>query len=142
MIAPPRFAERLLATSLAVTDRDAAVGDLSEEFTTYVVRERGVFMARWWYRWQVARSLAPLFFRSWERATLFNASAALGVAAATATLPPLVLLIVRTFVLQQVPLKTTAEMSIAFALALLTMATLCTAIGVLAAVGMLKRSSE
>ena len=76
MIAPPRFSERLLATALAVSDRDAVVGDLAEEFTTYVVREHGMFMARWWYRWQVARSLAPLFFRSWERALSSCASMA------------------------------------------------------------------
>jgi hypothetical protein len=142
MIAPPRFSERLLATSLALSDRDAVVGDLAEEFTTYVVRQRGAFMARWWYRWQVARSLAPLFFRSWERATLSTASSALGVAAVTATLPPTLLVMTRTFVLQQVPLKTTAEMSMAFASALLGVTALAMAAGVVAAIGMLKRLSQ
>jgi hypothetical protein len=140
MTAPPRFAERLLACALALSERDALIGDLAEEFTTYVASERGAFMARWWYRWQVARSLAPLFFRSWERATLSNAIAALGVAAVMATLPPTLLIMMRTFVLQQVPLKTTAEVSAAFAVVLLAVTTLATACGVAGAVGLLKRS--
>jgi hypothetical protein len=114
MIAPPRFAESLLAWTLASCDRDAIVGDLSEEFNTFVIPQHGVTMARWWYRWQVARSLVPLFFRSWERASIARASVAVLGAGALAAIPATLLILLRTFVLRQVPLKTTAEMSTTF----------------------------
>ena len=140
MIAPPRFAEWVLATSLAAAERDAVVGDLSEEFNTLILCERSALMARWWYRWQVARSLAPLFVRSWERASLANASAAVIAAATAATVPSILLVMLRTFVLQQVPLKTTAEMSTAFGLTLLVVAATGAALGLISAVRLLTRT--
>lgn len=118
MIAPPRLSAWLLEAALAASDRDAVTGDLWEEFNRHVVPRRGVSMARWWYRWQVARSLAPLFFRSWERASIARAAVALVGAAVLGTVPASGLILLRTFVLQQVPLKTTQEPSLAFALAL------------------------
>jgi hypothetical protein len=48
----------------------------------------------------------------------------------------------RTFVLQQVPLKTTAEMSLAFGGALLAVTLVGTAMGVAGAADVLKRSSR
>jgi hypothetical protein len=95
MTAPPRIAEWLLASTLGASERDAVVGDLSEEFSTLIVRERGELVGRWWYRWQVARSLAPLFFRSWERASVARASIALTSAAAAASVPSVLLVMLR-----------------------------------------------
>jgi hypothetical protein len=118
MIAPPRLAAWLLERSLVGSERDAVIGDLCEEFVVYVLPAHGRWRARWWYRWQVARSLAPLFFRSWQRATLGRASAAVLSSAAVAVVPASLLVLLRTFVLQQVPLKTTAELSLSFGLAL------------------------
>lgn len=139
MTVPPRLAERLLAATLAASERDAVLGDLSEEFCTLIVRERGELVARWWYRWQVARSLAPLFFRSWERASLARASIAVVMAAGAATAPSALLIALRTFVLQQVPLKTTAELSPAFDLTLLAVAATSAALGLMWAVRLLAR---
>jgi hypothetical protein len=119
MIEPPPLARLLLEATLAASDRDVVMGDLCEEFRVYVVPSRGVIFARWWYRWQAIRSLYPLFVRSWERASLQRASAALMGAALVATVPASLLIVLRTFVLQQVPLKTTAEPSLAFTLTLL-----------------------
>ena len=113
MISPPRFASWLIAVSLPTADGDAITGDLLEEFREYIVPNRGLLVARWWYRWQVARSLAPLFFRSWQRASMRRASTAMVSAAAVATMPATALLMLRSFVLQQVPLKTTSELSLA-----------------------------
>ena len=75
-----------------------------------------------WYCWQVARSLAPLFFRSWERASVTRASTAIVAAAVAATVPATALLTLRSFALSQVPLKTTAELSAVFAVTLLVVA--------------------
>ena len=69
VIQPPRFAEWLLAQSLQGADRDAVLGDLQEEFTTCIAPSRGIAVARWWYRQQVARSLVPLCIRAWRRAS-------------------------------------------------------------------------
>ena len=80
---------------------------------------RGAAFAKCWYCWQVARSLAPLFFRSWERASVTRASVAITAAAVAATVPAAALLTLRSFTLSQVPLKTTAELSAAFAISLL-----------------------
>lgn len=115
LIAPPRAAVWLLERALAPADRDALIGDLHEEYVIHVAPARGVRAARWWYRWQVARSLAPLLRRSWERASLGRAAWAVVGAALAATMPASALLMVRSFVLQQVPLKTTADLSVAFA---------------------------
>jgi hypothetical protein len=138
MTGPPRLAEWLLASSLAASERDAVVGDLSEEFSTLIVHELGTCKARWWYRWQVARSLAPLFFRSWERASVARASVAIAAAAVAATVPAMLLVMLRTFVLQQVPLKTTADLSPAFGLALLIVGAASGAIGLACAVRVLR----
>ena len=117
MIDPPRFASWLLEAALPTGDGEAITGDLIEEFQDRVPH-RGYWFARWWFYWQVARSLAPLFFRSWEKASLLRASFAIVTAGLAATLPAALLLILRTFVLQQVPLKTTSELSTVFALVL------------------------
>ena len=111
MTHPPRCATWLLGATL-LPDADAIEGDLLEEFHT---RKR---FARMWYVWQVTRSLAPLFFRSWQRASVTRASMAIIAAAASATLPAAALLSLRAFALSQVPLKTTAEFSSMFALLL------------------------
>lgn len=143
MSSPPRFASWLIEVSLPNVDGDAIVGDLSEEFTEYIVPSRGLWFARWWYRWQVARSLAPLFFRSWQRASVRRASAAMIGAAAVATMPATALLMLRSFVLQQVPLKTTAELSVAFTIVLAVVIVLALAIGCAAGIRMLQpRKSE
>jgi hypothetical protein len=137
MTAPPRLSAWLLEAAVAPRDRAAVAGDLWEEFTAHVVPRRGVFLARWWYRWQVARSLAPLFFRSWEKASLGRASAALIGAAVASTLPATALVLLRAFVLQQVPLKATAEPSWAFVLSLAAVVVVASVSGVAAAVRML-----
>jgi hypothetical protein len=137
MMAPPRLSAWLLETAVAPCDRAAVAGDLWEEFTTHVVPRRGVFLARWWYRWQVARSLAPLFFRSWEKASLGRASAALIGVAVASTLPATALVLLRAFVLQQVPLKATAEPSLAFVLGLAAVVVVASVSGVAAAVRVL-----
>ena len=118
MTAPPRFANWLLASSLAAPDRDPVLGDLCEEFNTRIVPARGVLRARCWYRVQVIRSLLPLIFRSWERASVTRASIAIISGGLVSAAPASALLMLRSFVLQQVPLKTTAELSVAFALLL------------------------
>ena len=138
MTAPPRLSAWLLDAALAAADRDAVTGDLWEEFTVHVVPRRGVLLARWWYRWQVARSLAPLVFRSWEKASLARASAALIGGAGLATVPAGALIVLRTFVLQQVPLKTTPEPSLAFGVALGIVVVLAGICGVAAAVRVLR----
>jgi hypothetical protein len=127
---------------IAASDRDAIIGDLHQEYCAHVLPARGAMRARWWYRWQVARSLAPLFLRSWERASLHRATAASIGAALCATAPAAALVMLRTFVLQQVPLKTTAEMSSAFALALLVVMVLAGALGVAAAISVLNSDSR
>ena len=118
MTAPPRLAAWLLQHTLAPSDRDAVIGDLLEEFSYYMVPTRGPTLARWWYRGQVARSLVPLSVRAWERASLGRASMAVIGAALLTTVPAVLLLTLRSFVLQQVPLKTTSELSRGFALTL------------------------
>jgi hypothetical protein len=137
MTTPPRVAAWLLEHVLAVSERDAIVGDLSEEFSRYILPTRGTWRARWWYRWQVARSLAPLFFRSWERASLRRASTAVILAAAIAVGPASALVMLRTFVLQQVPLKTTAELSVAFRMVLAAVVLIAGGLGVSFAIRLL-----
>jgi hypothetical protein len=129
MIAPPRMATWLLESTLATSDGDAVAGDLYEEFNAYIVPQRGLWLARWWYRWQVARSLAPLFWRSWERASIARASTAVISGAAAATLPAWLLVLLRGFVLQQVPLKTTSELSAGFAVLLVLVVSAAAAAG-------------
>jgi hypothetical protein len=117
MTSPPRVAEWLLAHALATSERDAVIGDLCEEYAC-IVPMRGLMRARYWYRWQVARSLTPLLVRSWERASVRRASTAAIGAAFVATVPGSALIMIRSFVLQQVPLKTTADLSFGFGVAL------------------------
>lgn len=142
MIAPPRVLAWLLESTLPRSERDAIVGDLYEEFVTYVVPDRGLWRARWWYRWQVARSLAPLFLRSWERASLTRATAGIVTGAAVATVPGTLLVMLRTFVLQQVPLKTTSEPSAAFAAGLASVVLLAGLCGFAAAIHLLNGNSR
>lgn len=142
MIAPPRVATWLLESTLAASERDAVVGDLAEEFHGYIVPVKGPLRARWWYRWQVARSLAPLFFRSWQRASVRRSSTAVISAAVMAMLPASLLVMLRTFVLQQVPLKTTAEPSLAFATALFVVVLLAGGVGFAAAVRVLNGNAR
>jgi hypothetical protein len=142
MTAPPRITAWLLESSLAASDRDAVMGDLYEEFSTYIIPQRGVTMARWWYRVQVARSLMPLYRRSWERASLGRATLAVTGAALVVTTPTTLLVLLRSFVLQQVPLKTTAEASIEFALLLLVAALASGALGVATALRVLNAKTR
>jgi hypothetical protein len=120
MIQPPRFASWLLAATL-LPDAEAIAGDLVEELQERARGRGREKMARVWFTLQVARSLAPLFFRSWQRASVTRASAAMLAAAAAATMPAAALLSLRSFALSQVALKTTAELSPAFALALIVL---------------------
>lgn len=138
MTAPPRFASWLLDATLPAADADAIVGDLFEECREHVVPRRGSVVARCWFYWQVARSLAPLFFRSWERASVTRASVAIVAAAIVSTVPATLLLALRTFTLQQVPLKTTAEMSGAFAAVLVLLVLATTAASIALGLRMLK----
>jgi putative ABC transport system permease protein len=55
---PPRLAQFLMARSLSKSDRDAMLGDLSEEFTTRAFSS-GAREARRWYVRQVRRSIGP-----------------------------------------------------------------------------------
>ena len=135
---PPRVACWLLEAALPDTG-EAIAGDLCEEYREHVVPARGEALARWWFRWQVARSLAPLFFRSWQRASVLDASAAMVGGGIAAAVPATLLLMLRTFVLQQVPLKTTTEMSMAFVIVLTIVVVVTTVIGVLGAVRALAR---
>lgn len=109
MTEPPRLASWLLAATL-LPDADAIAGDLYEEMP---------HRSRAWYVWQVTRSLAPLFFRSWQRASVTRASAAIAAAAAAAALPAAALLSLRSFALSQVPLKTTSDASPLFLVVLI-----------------------
>jgi hypothetical protein len=136
---PPRVAERLLIASLAASECDAVVGDLREEFITFVVPIRGPRAARWWYRGQVVRSLLPLWIRAWQRASVARASVACAVAGVCSALPATLLLTLRAFLLQQVPLKTTAEVSIAFAAALLAVVIVGIGTGLSIAIQLLNR---
>ena len=138
---PPRVASWLLETALPQSLAEAIAGDLYEEFCDYAVPRRGVFLARWWYRWQVARSLAPLFFRSWQRASIRRGSAAVIAAGLIPVLPATLLLMLRTFVLQQVPLKTTAELSMVFAIVLGALVALSALIGLALALRLLSDDS-
>jgi len=115
MIALPRFATWLLEATLPPSEADAVCGDLCEEFTVFVVPQRGKLAANFWYCWQVARSLGPIVLRTWQRATVTRSTVAITCAALAATVPATVLVLLRTFTLQQVPLKTTAEASLLFA---------------------------
>jgi hypothetical protein len=125
---PPRLTTWLLeATQLP--EAEAIAGDLCEEFQQHVAPTHGALWARCWYWSQVARSIAPLYVRSWQRASLTRASAALMSAAAAATIPTAALLAVRGFALSQVPLKTTAEFSATFAAIVLVVTTISVLIG-------------
>ena len=61
-VRPPRFAEWLLTRALSETDREAAMGDMAEEFAARVERD-GPKAARRWYRGQSRRSLTTRFRR-------------------------------------------------------------------------------
>lgn len=96
MIGPPRFASWLLEAALPTGDGDAITGDLIEEF-----QDRASF--------DPGRRHPFYGHPSPSRARL------------AATLPA-TLLLMQTFVLQQVPLKTTSELSSVFALVLAVVA--------------------
>jgi hypothetical protein len=106
------------------------------------VPAHGTVRARWWYRGQVARSIMPLLFRAWQRASLTRASTAVVVAATLASVPATLLMMVRTFVLQQVPLKTTSELSAAFAAALLSLVLFAGVLGIGAAIQLLNADAR
>jgi putative ABC transport system permease protein len=73
VIRPPRLAERLLSWSIVPEDRDAAVGDLCEEFAARAARDGATGARRWYWR-QVRRS----FFINLRRRT-FEPGAPSGV---------------------------------------------------------------
>jgi hypothetical protein len=136
-LTPPRLATWLLELTLPTVDGEALAGDLCEEYRAHIVPDRGLRQANWWYRRQVARSLAPLVFRAWQRASVARASLAVGGAAMLAAAPAVLLLALRGFVLQQVPLKTTSELSAGFAVLLATVAIAATGGAIAAAVRLL-----
>jgi hypothetical protein len=133
MSAPPRLAVWVLEAAVPTADGAALAGDLCEEFTEHIAPARGAAFAHWWYCWQVARSLAPLWVRSWERASLARASIAVIGAGLAATVPAAALLALRAFVLQQVPLKTTTELSLLFGVTLLVVVVPTAIVGLTAA---------
>lgn len=132
LIAPPRLAAWLLSAAVPGVEGEVVAGDLHEEFCAHILPTRGRRRARWWYCWQVARSMTPLIRRSWERAAVRRASLAVIAAGAVAALPAAALVTLRSFVLSQVPLKTDATVSMAFAvtLAMAVAATTIAAIGI------------
>jgi hypothetical protein len=125
---PPRLTTWLLELT-RLPEADAVVGDLCEEFHQHIAPARGALRAGCWYSWQVARSIAPLCFRSLQRASLARASAAIMSAAVAAAIPTAALLSMRAFRLSQVPLKTTAEFSPIFAASVLIVTTVSALIG-------------
>ena len=56
--ATPRLARWLLRRALAGRTRSAVLGDLDEEFVTFVLPERGRVAAHWWYWRQAVGSIA------------------------------------------------------------------------------------
>jgi hypothetical protein len=140
MTEPPRIATWLLdATHLP--DREAIAGDLRQEFIDAIVPACGARLAKLWYLGQVMRSMAPLFFRSWQRASLTRASTALVAAAAAAMIPAAALLSLRSFVLSQVPLKASPEVSAAFALILAAVTVVAVFVGITIGVRLLNARS-
>lgn len=61
MVAPPRLARLLLKLALDGPFREEGLESLDGDFDTLVAEGRTTY-ARWWYRYQVARSLGPLVF--------------------------------------------------------------------------------
>ena len=57
---PPQIGEKLLYLFLDKKSRESLPGDLQEEFETTIVPKFGVRYARFWYWWQVLRSIGPL----------------------------------------------------------------------------------
>ncbi|MFC1556029.1 ABC transporter permease [candidate division KSB1 bacterium] len=53
---PPRFCKWLLQRTVRYENRRLVTGDFEEAFNAIVV-ENGIFQARWWYRWQVLKSM-------------------------------------------------------------------------------------
>jgi hypothetical protein len=53
---PPGSAKFLLLL-MPKKDRGSLLGDLEEEYRTYVLPEYGPAKARWWYWWQVIASI-------------------------------------------------------------------------------------
>jgi hypothetical protein len=141
-VRPPRLAQWLVSASLAGADGEAVLGDLQEEFAAFIVPSRGTRAARWWYRGQVARSLLPLYGRAWQRASVTRASAACAAAGMATVLPAGLLVALRSFVLQQVPLKTTAEVSVTFVAALLAVEIVSIAMGLSCAVHVLRNQER
>ena len=60
--------ERLLYFLLPRSDREVIAGDLEEDFRTNILPKFGPRFARWWYRWQVARTIFAIVFGLVERA--------------------------------------------------------------------------
>jgi len=58
--ASPRMARRLIEALLSAADAGAMTGDLDEEFTRFVLPERGLVRARAWYWRQVLLSLPSM----------------------------------------------------------------------------------
>lgn len=54
---PSRLAEKLLYLFLPKEQREHVPGDLEEEFTTIILPKFGPRFARFWYWWQVIRSI-------------------------------------------------------------------------------------
>ncbi|MBA3272066.1 MAG: hypothetical protein H0T71_16300 [Acidobacteria bacterium] len=124
------------------SEADTVSGDLCEEFTLFVVPRRGIRAAYCWYCWQVARSIGPILLRSWQRATLTRASGALVSAAVAATVPGSVVVLLRTFTLQQVPLKTTTDTTVLFVATLAAVVVTSAGLGIAAALRVLNSTAR
>jgi hypothetical protein len=137
-----RLAEHLLSACLPAAEREYLLGDLAEEYNTVVVPARGPRAARWWFIGQILRSMPPLCYRAWERATLGRACGAVVCGGVIATVPPVLLTMLRAFVLQQVPLKSASDVSITFAAALFTTAALSVTLATAVAASLLNTSPD
>jgi len=67
---PPRCA-RFLLLLVPKRNREYLLGDLEEEYLTIVLPEYGDRLARLWYWWQVAISIAPLLWTQIKRTAGF-----------------------------------------------------------------------
>jgi hypothetical protein len=59
----PKRAEWLAYLLLPRSHRESMLGDLEEEFHTTIAAKFGLRRARFWYWWQVVRSIVPLLSR-------------------------------------------------------------------------------
>ena len=71
---PPDDANRLLSLFTHGKDRESLIGDLEEEYTTYILPKHGLRFAKFWYWWHTLASIAAIL------AARLKALALLGIA--------------------------------------------------------------